>query len=57
MIEGNKLHERLKKTLIRNVPSYIDKPGNFMVASVSLIAWNATSSRNVFSDTTHKCSF
>jgi len=45
MIEGNKLHERLKKTLMRNVPSYIDKPGNFMVASVSLIASNATSSR------------
>ena len=45
MIEGNKLHERLKKTLMRNVPSYIDKSGNFMVASVSLIASNATSSR------------
>ena len=45
-IDGQKLHERLKATLIKSVPDYMKKQGNFLVAALTIVASNGDSAQS-----------
>ncbi len=45
-IDGQKLHERLKATLIKSVPDYMKQQGNFLVAALTIVASNGDSAKS-----------
>lgn len=39
-VEGNQLHERLKKTILAYIPEYLSEKGSFLVAQLTFVASN-----------------